>query len=188
MSKRHYIFLLLSILFFLESRAQTNLYFINRAKHKIIEVRVGQQLSIKYKGYLGQTEFVKQSVTDVNDSSVTLGIDPEMFGKGFKTMMSNNPKYVYRKVMIKDIMAFRRMTAGRQLLKSGLMAGNIIGSYYLLYDLYRDNHFSIGVNFLISLGVGIGTSVIINAILPENPKYHLDDGWEVSTGFTSPKL
>ena len=187
MSKLRYVFLLSGMLLFLGSGAQPNLYFINRAKHKIIEVSIGQQLSIKYKGYLGQTEFVKQTVTDINDSFVTLGVDPEMLGKGFQAMMSNNPKFIYRKVMIKDILAFRRITAGRQLLKVGLMMGNVAGSYYLLYNLYKKNDFSVGVTFLISFGVSVGTAVVINALLPENPKYQLNEGWEVITGFTRPK-
>jgi hypothetical protein len=167
--------------------AQPNLYFINRAKNKIIEVKPSQQLSIKYKGYLGQPEFVKQTVTDINDSMITLGVDPQLLG-GLGKALENNPKFVYRKVRIADILTFRRMTKGRQILKVGLQLANIVASYFLLANLYSNTGLSPASTFAISLGVGISTNIIINTALPENPKYRLEDGWEVTTGNVMPKL
>lgn len=187
MTKR-FILLLLPLLFCWQFlAAQPDLYLINRAKHKVIRIKPGQQLSLRYKGYLGQQEFVKQTVTDINDSMVMLGIDPELLTPGFQKMVANNPKYVHRKVMLRDITGIRRLTFGRQLLKSGLVVTNIVGTYILLTNLYRNNNFTIGQTFFISLGVGIGTSIIINALLPENPKYNISDGWELVTGYEKPK-
>jgi len=186
MNSRFWIFLLLSI-FSTAINAQPNLYFINRSKHKVIEVIPGHQLSVKYNGYLGQPEFFKQTLSDITDSSITLGIDPEMFGAS-KKLLANNPRFMCRRIMLRDIVAFRRITLGRQLLKSTLMTANIVGTYFLLTDLYRNNRFSNLQTFLISLGVGIGTSYIINIAFPENPKYRLEDGWEIVTGYEKPKL
>jgi hypothetical protein len=167
--------------------AQRNLYFINRARHKVVEVQVGQQLSLKYKGYLNQPEFCRQTVTDITDSTITLGVDPALLGKGYQQMTANNPKFVYRKILIRDIIAFRRISVERALLKNALLVGNLIGSYYLLSDLYHNSHFSTPQTFLISFGTGILSVIVINLLLPENPKYQVENGWEVSTGFIKPK-
>jgi hypothetical protein len=167
--------------------AQANLYFVNRTKHKVIEVKLGHQLSLKYKGYMGQTEFAKQSLTDLNDSMITLGVNPEDLGI-LKNMASNNPKFIYRKILIKDILAFRRITTGRLMLKTTLTIANIVGTYFLLTELYQNNKFSNVQTFFISLGVGISTSIIINAALPENPKFNMQDGWEVMVAKEKPKL
>ena len=121
MLKFRFAFFLASMFLFCESQAQTNLYFTNRAKNKIIEVHAGQQLSLKYNGYLGQPEFVKQTVTEITDSFIVLGINPEIFGSGFKNAVANNPKFVYKKVLLKDVISFRRITSGRQLLKTTLI-------------------------------------------------------------------
>ncbi len=183
-------FLLFAFVFVASSflQAQPNLYFINKVKNKVIEVKIGQQLSLKYSGYLGQPEFSKQTVTDISDSFVVLGFDPEALGKTFAKSMSNNPKFVHKKIMLKDILAFRRMTSGRQLLKSTLLLGNIFASSYLLSNLYNDNSITNFQRYFISLGVGFGASILISAIMPENPKYHLNDGWEVRVAYEKPKL
>ncbi len=180
--------LMLFIALYCASQAQTNLYFINRSKHKIIEVKTGQQLSLKYKGYLGQPEFAKQTVTEITDSFIYLGVDPELLGDLFKKSISNNPKFIYKKVLLKDIIAFRRMTVGRQFFKSSMMIATIFGTGYLLTDLYQKNKFTTLETLGISFGVGIGTSLLINLVLPENPKCFLSDGWEVTTGTSMPKL
>lgn len=187
MRKLFSLIVLLGISMCFAAQAQTNLYFLNRSKHKIIEVKVGHQLSIKYKGYLGQNEFAKQTVTEINDSMITLGVDPSTLGFAGK-MLENNPKFIYRKIYIKDITSFRRMTVARQLLKAGLLVANIAGTYVLLTNLYNANNYSVFETFLISFGVGVGTSVIINSCFPENPKYLLENGWEVTTGLEKPKL
>lgn len=187
-SKLRTLFLFCGLLFFCVSQAQTNLYFINKAKNKIIEVQTGQQLSLKYNGYLGQPEFVKQTVTEITDSFVVLGVNPEILGTTYKKVLSNNPKFIYKKVMLKDIIAFRRITVSRQLLKTTLMVANIFGTGFLLTDLYKRSSFSTLETYGISIGIAIGTSIIINLALPENPKYYLNNGWEITTGYIKPKL
>ena len=182
----HFLFVALLLVEF--SQAQTNIYFINTIKHKTIEVKVGQILSLKYNGYLGQPEFVKQTITEITDSFVVLGVNPEIFGPSFQKAMSNNPKFIYKKVLLKDIISFRRITAGRQILKNTLLLANIIGISYLLTDLYHKNNFTPFESFGITLGVGIGSSVLINSIFPENPKYSLGNDWILITGSKNPKL
>ncbi|MFI5222333.1 MAG: hypothetical protein ACHQK8_08410 [Bacteroidia bacterium] len=171
-----------------DSFAQPNLYFINRAKHRIIEVKPGQMLSVKYKGYLGQMEFAKESVTDINDSMITLGINPEIFSPGIEKMLTNSPKFIHRKIYIKDIVAFRRITLARSLMKTTLVGANIFGSYYLLFNYYKKNNFTTSETFFISLGVGIASTILINLIFPEKPKHRMENGWEAATGYSKPKL
>jgi len=187
---RNIFFLSLFFTFFIfeNAFAQPNIYFINRQKHKIITVSPGQQLSLKYKGYMNQSEFAKHTVTDVSDSFITLGIDPQMFGNGLGKMLSNSPSYVYRKVRITDILSFRKISNSRLLVKNTLLIGNIVGSYFVLSNLYKQNNFTVGQSFLISLGTGIFSAILINSILPENPKYKMEDGWEIRTGYVKPAL
>jgi len=188
MMKWRYSVFVLCLILFCHSQAQTNLYFINKTKNKIIEVQPGEQLSLKYAGYLGQPEFVKQTVTEITDSFVVLGVNPEIFGSTYQKALSDNPKFIYKKVMLKDIISFRRLTISRQLLKSSLMIANIFAAGYLLTDLYKKNNLSTIETLGISLSVGIITSVIINSVLPENPKYDLKNGWIVRAGNVKPKL
>ena len=187
-SKFKLFLLFLVLIFGAVLQAQTNIYFINRAKNKVVEVKVGQILSLKYKGYLGQPEFVKETVTEITDSFVVLGVNPEILGAGFQKILSSNPKFIYKKVMLNDIVSFRRITAGRQLLRTSLMVANIIGIGYLLTDLYHYNTFTVPETLGISLGVGIVSSLAINIFFPENPKYFLNNGWIITTGFEKPKL
>jgi hypothetical protein len=187
MSKQILVFLVMSMVWCTMASAQPNLYFINRAKHKVIEVKPGNQLSIKYKGYLGQPEFVKQAVTDINDSMITLGIDPQLLG-GMGKALENNPKFVYRKIRIADITMFRRMTAGRQLLKQSLLLTNIVASFFVVTGLNDHTNLTSAEVFFASAGIGLVTAIIIHVSFPENPKYRLEEGWEVTVGYVKPKL
>lgn len=153
--------------------AQNQLVLTNVKKNKMIIVREGQTFSLMYKGYLGQTEFAKNMVTEITDSTVLLEIVPgsEFFWKS-PLILSGR-----KLVKLNDIVAFRRITLGRKLLKSVLTTGAFLGSYLVLFNFYKSSNASVGRDLLLSVGVGLGSKLLIDAILPENPKYTMDDGW-----------
>jgi hypothetical protein len=154
--------------------AQNQLVFTNIKTGKMIYVKPGQTLSMNYAGYLGQTEFIKSMVYEINDSVVTFlmnGPGPGIFGNGIPDDMR------YKTIRISDIRSFRRMTVARQLVKSITMTGLIVGTYIVLYNYYRNGKASLGEGFLVSLGIAVGTRVLIESIFPEMPKYKISEGW-----------
>jgi hypothetical protein len=158
--------------------AQKMLLFTNTAKNKVIVVKEGQFLSLRYKGYMGQTDFTKQIVTEITDSTITLGTDPEIFDAKW---LKENEGLIknYRIVRISDITAFRRMTLGRHLLKTMVTIGVFVGSYFLLYDVYRNPEVNAAEGFAISLGVAVGAKLLLDLALPEKPNHKLTEGWSV---------
>ncbi len=161
------------------TQAQPDAWFVNSRVKKAIRVSVGQILSVSYHGYLGQKDYVKAPVTDINDSMITLGTDPALLPGFIRKSAENNPRYVFRKIFIRDIIAFRRITAGRQLLKSSLVAGSIVGSFFLFKELNESQKYKASELFWISLGSGLGSSYLINAMFPETPKYRMEQDWRV---------
>lgn len=148
--------------------AQDYIIFENKRSGKIIKARLGDQIHVKYRGYLGQTESFKHTLTEINDSNFMLGID--YLGEN----LSN-----YKIIQYKDIVAFRRMSIGRVFLKSTLSIGSAIGTILVLDRLYKEQSLSFGQRIGVSLGVGLGVNILINALLPENPNHWVKDGWEI---------
>ena len=179
-----FIFIIALVILSQLASAQKSLYFFNSQKNKLIEVHEGHYLSLQYTGYLGQTEFVKNVVTAITDSTITLGVEMEKFG----FLGTSNSRLVppHKIIRIKDITAFRKMTVARQLVKSACTIGAVLGSYFLLYDLYNSPSVSRGGAFFISIGVGVGSSLLFNALFPENVKYRLPDGWQVVVAENKP--
>lgn len=159
-------------------KAQPLLEFYQPSTGKVIPVKAGDQLSISYRGYLGQTELFKSALTQVTDSSVILGLGllkPERVDdeKVRQALMS-------KEILLSDIIAFRRMSTGRVLLKSVLTTGAVVGSVLLLSDLYRNSDYTDLQKLGISVGTGIGINIAIQMLLPEHPKYRMSGGnWKV---------
>ena len=148
--------------------AQEQMVFIYQEKGKIIQAKLGDQLSIKYRGYLGQTEYFKQTLTEIKDSSFVLGysfLGPELLPN--------------KEIKYSDIIAFRRIGLGSVVLKTTLSLGSAVGVILLLDRTYKNKEFSMAGRIGISAGLGIGLNLIINSIFPEKPKYHVKDGWRI---------
>ncbi len=174
--------LLLLYLFFLAGIAygQSSLLFLNPQQGKLKTANYGDQLSIRYRGYLGQTEQYKNTLSEITDSSIILGfympdLKPGTTDKLGKLGLS------HKEILLRDVVAFRRISPGRNLLKSSLSLGSALGAIFLLNSLYQSNQFSTGFKFGISLGIGLGTNFLINQLLPETPKYKMIDGWKVES-------
>lgn len=151
------------------------LVFKHPTGNREIVVKPGQTLSIQYSGYRGQTEYFKQMVTAINDSVITLGypvrtpffttIDPTKTGE--------------KQIRISDITRFRRITQGRQLLKSLATTTVAVGSFLAFFKLNLSGKYSGAQSLLIAFGITTGSMLLVEVMLPENPKYQLADGWTV---------
>ncbi len=173
-----FLFLLFLLYSSYLSHAQKYLVFTNASKNKFIEVKESNFLSVKYKGYLGQNESAKNVVTDITDSTVTLGFGPEFLNSD--AISRDSWSGMYKIIRIKDITVFRKMSAGRQLCRAFSTLGIGVGSYFLLGDLYKNSHISSTSAFLISIGAAITLKLMIDALLPEKPKYRMEDGWRIT--------
>ncbi len=158
--------------------AQKSLLFYNLQSNKTIHVKVGHRASILYKGYLGQIEFAKETVTDITDSTIVLGINlaetmPQIAPKPGKAT-----RLTYKVIRIDDIVGFRRMTLGRQVAKLSLTVVGVVGTF-VIFNQAKLNGFSSFNASLITFGAGLSFLWINNLLLPENIKYYMENGWQV---------
>lgn len=159
-------------------KAQNLLLFTNPAQNKIIKAKIGDQLSLQYYGYLGQTEYFKQSISLITDSSVILGVYfPRLSDEQSRKIGSIG--FTHKEILMKDIIMFRKMGAGRTLIKATLGLGAALTSIYLLNRFYEQNKFTTAAKFGISIGAAIGTTTLINLVFPDKPKYKIKDGWKI---------
>ncbi len=152
--------------------------FIHAGDGKIIEAKEGDVLSIQYRGYLGQTETFKNTLTSIKDSSFVLGID--LIDPSSPMAMKMGQQMQAKEIRYADVMAFRRMSVGRVFLKSTLTTGAAIGTILVLSSLYKSNNISDMGKIGISLGAGLSVNALINLILPERPKYRMSAGWQIN--------
>lgn len=152
------------------------LLFMNQQTNQVVKVVPGNLLSLSYTGYNGVTEFVKLTVTDINDSCVVLGVDPSRIALlGSK---SDGPILnTYKVVKIRDIVAFRRISVGRRVLKSSLRIAAYVGTFLLVTELIKNNSVSTLETYFISLGAGLGGVGAIEFLLPDKTKYRIKNGW-----------
>lgn len=152
------------------------LWLTHTAKNKIIKARIGNMAYVTYKGYNGQHEFATQIISEITDSTITLGLAPGgVFGGGKKYTAAAN---AYKVINIKDITAFRKRSVGGVALTALVSVGSVVGSVFLLDDLIRTNNISTGNALLISLGAGLVVRYGTMLIFPVNARYKISDGWK----------
>ncbi len=151
--------------------------FTHLATQHTIEMKVGHRAAILYTGYRGQLEFSRETVTDITDSTITLGVDVSRIFSNSKP--GKNNQFTYKTISIRDIKGFRRMTLGRQMAKLSFNVAGVVGSFYFLKGVYSSDMSNFST-FAISLGVGLGLYGINNLLFPENIKYYMDEGWTVT--------
>jgi hypothetical protein len=168
-----FVFLFVSVY----CNAQKHLLFFNTHTLKTIELKEGHRASILYKGYNDQIEFVTHTVTQITDSTITLGIDLSSYFPNRKP--GQTIRMTHKIIRIQDIIGFRRMTLGRQWAKIGVSVAGLVGSFYFLHGVYNNGTISNSGAFFISLGTGFALLGLNQLLFPENIKYYFKDGWEV---------
>jgi hypothetical protein len=176
--------IILSVLFLLPllGLSQPALYFYNAQTNEVITAKPGHQLVLMYKGYNGQTEFYKEIITEISDSTITLGHDytkTNNFTSISHSKKAHKKGPAYKVIAIKDIMAFRRISPARILSKAGLQIGSVIGLLFLVEDIYESPDINSTNAFFLSFSLGIASRTIINIIFPEDVKHYMNEGWKV---------
>lgn len=166
------------LLFFSECWAQKSLLFYNVKTNDSIEMKVGHRATILYKGYLGQLEVVKETVTDITDSTIVLGVNLAENFPSFVSKPGKSNRFIYKTIKITDIVGFRRMTVGRQVAKLMLSIATVVGSVYIAQKAYSGNFNALSA-FGVTLGAGLGLFWLNNVMLPESIKYYFEEGWSV---------
>ncbi|AMS25685.1 hypothetical protein AEM51_00260 [Bacteroidetes bacterium UKL13-3] len=174
---RKFSFYILLMFVSLSCFAQKRLVFTNVQKQKVVELRVGNRATFYYKGYMDQPECVKETISDITDSTVVLGLSYDGLLPKSITKPGKYPKLMHKIIRIEDITGFRKMGTGRMLAKSAVSIGGIFASYYLLKNIYSSN-MSSGTSILLSMGVGFGLLGVTELLFPENIKHYTEDGWQ----------
>jgi hypothetical protein len=164
MSKKIYLIILAQCCISSLIYAQQKLVFSFPTTGQTVEFTEGNKISILYKGYLGQVEYASDIIRDLNDTTLTL------------MMRTGLGKPKMRIIRIADIIAFRRISLGRQLAKLGVSIAGIASSYYLVRYIYRSSLHP-AAQFGLSLSSGIAVFSLNNHILPDFPNCFLEDGW-----------
>jgi len=145
---------------------------------KSIHLKKGDQFSVFYKGYLGQKQYSNTDFLYHTDSSIIVGVGAKLINPKVADYLLMKGQ-LQKEILFKDIIAFRRISAGRKLLKSTLNIVAITSYAFALSEMSVKENLNYGQTLLYSIAGGIGISFIINLALPENPKYKMEDGWQV---------
>ncbi len=145
-----------------------------------ITIKHGDQISLFYNGYLGQKQFSNVDFLYGTDSSIFVG-------NSYNGLNEKAADYLLirglqqKEILFKDIIAFRRISLARKTIKSTLNIMAYTGFALALSDISANEKLNYGQSLLYSLAGGIGISLIMNLALPENPKYKMNEGWQVQT-------
>lgn len=155
------------------------LNIVNIQSGKTIKVNLGDRMTIQYRGYMGQLNFLKEEVTGADDSCLYLGRSYEDVSEKLNKQLQKNGLCYQYKIRYSDIVQFRRESLGRVLLKSSVIGLPLaFGSYLLISQYLKQNQGANSIEqFLVVTTIGIGTLVLPKLFLPENLKYKIDNDW-----------
>lgn len=168
-------FFIVSMMVCVFAQAQKTLQFHHAQKDKTIEVKAGEVVFIGYAGYMGQLEYATGALVNVTDSTIEIGTRALRSGK-----QENRLTNLHKIVRISDIVGFRKRTVAGAVLKATLSVGVLVGSYFLVNSLYSSSSISNGSAFVISLGIGLGSTAALGLVFPEKTKYRMSEGWKAS--------
>jgi hypothetical protein len=166
------------IVFFARSQNQL-VNIVNSQTGKIIEVKLGDRMTIQYHGYNGQLSFIKDEVTGADDSCIYLGRSYEGVSEKISQRLQKNGKGYQSIIKYKDIVQFRRESMGRNLLKSSVLGLPIaFGSYLLVSDYLKyQQSASSFEQFLVVTAIGLTSVSLPKLLLPENLKHKVGNEW-----------
>lgn len=151
-----------------DSIAQHHLIFYNDSTAQTVDISPGDIIKLEYRGYLSQPEAIEKRVIQVRQDAVILG--QTAFGYA-------DPK-TFRTVLLHDITGFRKFSRLRYTLKAAAQIGTAVGSVILFRKVIDRSKLSGTGDILLSLGVGIGSTLLIEALFPKRVKYRTQNGWE----------
>ncbi|PIB34113.1 hypothetical protein BFP72_01060 [Reichenbachiella sp. 5M10] len=158
-------FLLLIGLASVEAYGQKHLVFENDALGKKVEVKEGDYLKLRYKGYLNQSAEVERYVLEITDTAIRFQ------STGKKDRYTDD-----KTILLSDVTGFKRMAKVRPILAPLTSIGVGIGIYYAIGT---NDQFNNTEQLLYSLGASVGTSLLINWVFKSDIKFKMADGWYI---------
>ena len=149
-------------------QAQGYLHFYNDSLHKEVVIRPGDIIKFEYTGYLKQPEAVENKVLQIGDNAIVLG----------QTAFGYVLPETQRTVMLNDITGFRRFIRSRHTLKAIAQIGTAVGSIILFRSVIDRSKLSGTGDILLTLGVGFGSTILVESLFPKKVKYHVSNGWQ----------
>ncbi|UXP33947.1 hypothetical protein N6H18_08315 [Reichenbachiella agarivorans] len=145
--------------------AQKKLVFQNDQLHETIEIKEGDYVKLRYKGYLNQEAEVENFVLEINDATIN-----------FHYAGKKNRYRDDRMVLLSDVTGFRRMSKMKPFLAPLTSIGVGVGIYYAFGN---DEVFNNTQQLFYSLGASLGTSLLINWVFKSEIKLKMSDGWYI---------
>ena len=158
------LFLLLSFPLF----AQNALRFTNATTGEEVVIKEGDMAKFSYSGYLNQPEIVENRVFLISP------IDVHLAQMAFGQVVPQTQ----RTVLLNDITGFRKFFKYRNQLKTGLQLASTVSIILLYPEIVDRDKLSRTEDILISLGVSLGVSLIIEALFPKKIKHRMSHGWQ----------
>lgn len=158
------LFLLLSFSTF----AQNAIRFTNSITGEEVIIKEGDMAKFSYSGYLNQPEVVENRIFRISP------IDVHLAQMAFGQVVPQTQ----RTVLLNDINGFRKFFKYRTQLKTSLQLASTVGVILLYPEIVDRDKLSRTEDILISLGVSIGVSLIIEALFPKKIKHRMNQGWQ----------
>ncbi len=151
-----------------KSLAQQYLVFYNDATGQLVQIRTRDVIKLEYSGYLSQPEMLENKVIRIKQDTLVLG----------RTVFGYADPKTLRTVLLQDVTGFRRFSRLRYTLKTTAQIGTAVGSFFLFRQVINRRQLSGTTDVLLSLGVGIGSALLIEVLFPKRIKHHMKNGWE----------
>ena len=160
--------ILLSLLLSFPVFAQNALRFTHAATGEEVIIKEGDMAKFSYNGYLNQPEVVENRVYRITP------IDVHLAQMAFGRVVPQTQ----RSVLLSDISGFRRYFKYRNQLKTGLQLASTVSVILLYPEIVDRDKLTRTEDILISLGVSLGVSLIIEALFPKKIKHRMSHGWQ----------
>lgn len=148
-------------------RAQHYLRFYNEFLQQEVIIRPGDVVKFEYAGYLGQPEALENRVIQISSNAIVLG----------QTSFGYLVPETRRTILLEDITGFRKFIRARYTLKSLAQIGSAVASIFLLRQVINRDKLSNTQDILLTLGVGVSTTILVESLFPKKVKRKMAEGW-----------
>ncbi len=162
------IFLLFFLLIALPSLAQNVIKFTNSLSGKEVIIREGDMAKFSYRGYLNQPEVEENRIFRITPIDVHMG----------QMAFGHVAPQTQRSILLSDITGFRKYFKHRTALKTSLQLASTVSIILLYPEIVNRDKLTRTQDILISLGISIGTSLLIEAMFPKKIKNRMNQGWQ----------
>lgn len=147
--------------------AQRFIRFFNDSLDKEVILQRGDVVKFEYRGYLGQPEALENRVIQLGGNAIVLG----------QTAFGYPVAGTQRTILLEDITGFRRFVRARYTLRAVARVGSLVGSFILFRRVIDRSRLSDTQDILLTLGVGFGTTILVDSLFPKKVKKRMSEGW-----------